>query len=232
MESFKSSFLHTTPLNSLTLKYQTSPKTKQGGTNSTSRISCTVAPDPWSLSDGNINRPKPKSKNAKNPLSDDDARRIIKGKARYLSALRRNQGSHAQTPKWIKRTPEQMVQYLEDDRNGHLYGRHVVAAIQRVRSLSGMSDGSYDMRQVMASFVTKLSFREMCTVLKEQKNWRLLRDFFAWMKLQVGRVGYFFLNIQSFFLYPTTMHYAIVEDYLHVGFEFSHTWLFMELLVR
>lgn len=49
-----------------------------------------------------------------------------------------------------------------------------------------MRDGSYDMRQVMGSFVTKLSFREMCTVLKEQKNWRQVRDFFAWMKLQLS----------------------------------------------
>ncbi|KAJ9539563.1 hypothetical protein OSB04_026069 [Centaurea solstitialis] len=149
-------------------------------------ITCSVSPDPWSLSDGNKPKPKPKSKNPKNPLSDDNARRIIKAKARYLSALRRNQGSQALTPRWIKRSPEQMVRYLEDDRNGHLYGRHVVAAIQRVRSLSGLPDGSYDMRHVMASFVTKLTFREMCTVLKEQRNWRQARDFLAWMKLQLS----------------------------------------------
>ncbi|XP_052186660.1 pentatricopeptide repeat-containing protein At5g27270 isoform X2 [Diospyros lotus] len=146
-------------------------------------------PDPWTLSDGNnnnLNKPKPKSKNPKNPLSDDNARRIIKAKAQYLSVLRRNQGSHAQTPKWIKRTPEQMVRYLEDDRNGHLYGKHVVAAIQTVRSLSGKPDGSYDMRRVMGSFVAKLTFKEMCIVLKEQKGWRQARDFFAWMKLQLS----------------------------------------------
>lgn len=78
-----------------------------------------------------------------------------------------------------------MVQYLEDDKNGHLYGRHVVAAIRIVRSLSAKAEGSYDMRQVMSSFVTKLTFREMCVVLKEQRGWRQVRDFFAWMKLQV-----------------------------------------------
>lgn len=89
------------------------------------------------------------------------------------------------TPKWIKRTPEQMVQYLEDDRNGNLYGKHVVAAIKRVRSLSVKAEGSYDMREVMGSFVTKLTFREMCVVLKEQRGWRQVRDFFAWMKLQI-----------------------------------------------
>ena len=116
---------------------------------------------------------------------DDNAFRLIKAKARYLSVLTRNQGLQALNPRWIVRTPEQMVQYLEDDRNNHLYGRHVVAAIQRVRNLSGLPDGSYDMRQVMASFVTKLTFREMCTVLKEQRNWRQARDFLAWMKLQV-----------------------------------------------
>nr|TKW19270.1 hypothetical protein SEVIR_4G009600v2 [Setaria viridis] len=37
----------------------------------------------------------------------------------------------------------------------------------------------------MASFVTKLTFREMCVVLREQRGWRQARDFFAWMKLQV-----------------------------------------------
>lgn len=89
------------------------------------------------------------------------------------------------TPKWIKRTPEQMVQYLEDDRNGNLYGKHVVAAIKRVRSLSGKAEGSYDMREVMGSFVAKLTFKEMCIVLKEQRGWRQVRNFFAWMKLQI-----------------------------------------------
>ncbi|XP_031392949.1 pentatricopeptide repeat-containing protein At5g27270 isoform X1 [Punica granatum] len=147
---------------------------------------CSVSPDPWSLSDGNPDRPKPRSKNPKNPLSDDNARRIIKAKARYLSVLRRNQGPRVQTPRWIKRSPEQMVQYLQDDRNGHLYGKHVLAAIKTVRALSARGEGEYDMRAVMASFVGKLSFREMCVVLKEQKGWRQVRDFFAWMKLQLS----------------------------------------------
>ncbi|XP_059624948.1 pentatricopeptide repeat-containing protein At5g27270 isoform X2 [Cornus florida] len=188
MEALKSSFISTTQF-----KTPKNPKSKSKSKSKPkppSILSTSVTPDPWSLSDGNsnknLNRPKPKSKNPKNPLTDDNARRIIKAKAQYLSVLRRNQGSLAQTPKWIKRTPEQMVQYLEDDRNGHMYGRHVVAAIQRVRSLSGKPEGSYDMREVMGSFVAKLSFREMCTVLKEQKGWRQVRDFFAWMKLQLS----------------------------------------------
>ncbi|KAG6571207.1 Pentatricopeptide repeat-containing protein, partial [Cucurbita argyrosperma subsp. sororia] len=149
-------------------------------------IRSSVTPDPWSLSDGNPARPKPRSKNAKKPLSDDNARRIIKAKAQYLSVLRRNQGPRAQTPKWIKRTPEQMVQYLEDDKNGHLYGKHVVAAIKHVRSLSQRAEGEYDMRMEMASFVGKLTFREMCIVLKEQKGWRQVRDVLDWMKLQLS----------------------------------------------
>uniref|UniRef100_A0A1J3CNJ3 Pentatricopeptide repeat-containing protein n=1 Tax=Noccaea caerulescens TaxID=107243 RepID=A0A1J3CNJ3_NOCCA len=145
-----------------------------------------VRPDPWSLSDGNPERPKPRYERPKHPLSDDDARRIIKKKAQYLSTLRRNQGSHAMTPKWIKRTPEQMVQYLEDDRNGQMYGKHVVAAIKTVRGLSQKREGSGDMRLVMGSFVAKLTFRDMCVVLKEQRGWRQVRDFFSWMKLQLS----------------------------------------------
>ncbi|THG09889.1 pentatricopeptide repeat-containing protein At5g27270 isoform X2 [Camellia sinensis] len=188
MEALKSSFVSTTT------PFQTPPYSKSKSsskTRTTTIFFSSVTPDPWTLSDGNnknknIIKPKPKSKNPKNPLSDDNARRIIKAKAQYLSALRRNQGSHAQTPKWIKRTPEQMVQYLEDDRNGHLYGKHVVAAIQQVRSLSGRPEGSYNMRVVMGSFVAKLSFKEMCIVLKEQKGWRQARDFFLWMKLQLS----------------------------------------------
>ncbi|KAL0304552.1 UNVERIFIED_CONTAM: Pentatricopeptide repeat-containing protein [Sesamum radiatum] len=181
MESLKSSFLHSSPFNQ-------PPKTHKLKRPQAPSILCCLKPDPWTLSSGNpkdLNKPKPKSKHAKNPLSDDNARRIIKAKAQYLSVLRRNQGSRVQTPKWIKRTPEQMVQYLEDDRNGHLYGRHVVAAIKRVRSTSGLREGEYDMREVMSSFVAKLSFREMCVVLKEQRSWRQVRDFFAWMKLQI-----------------------------------------------
>lgn len=144
-------------------------------------ILCTITPDPWTLSDGNSKS----KKQPKKPLSDDNARRIIKGKARYLSVLRRNQGSHAQTPKWIQRTPQQMAQYLQDDRDGHLYGKHVVAAIRIVRNLSTQPPGSYNIREVMSSFVTKLTLKEMCIVLKEQKGWRQVRDFFHWMKLQL-----------------------------------------------
>ncbi|XP_052731220.1 pentatricopeptide repeat-containing protein At5g27270 isoform X2 [Vigna angularis] len=149
-------------------------------------IRCSIQRDPWSPSFGDPTRPKPRTRNPKTPLSDDNARRIIKKKAAYQSILRRNQGPQAQTPRWIKRTPEQMLLYLQDDRNGHLYGKHVVAAIKKVRSLSQKVDGDYDMRMEMASFVGKLSFKEMCVVLKEQKGWRQVRDFFSWMKLQLS----------------------------------------------
>lgn len=73
------------------------------------------------------------------------------------------------------------MRYLEDDRNGHLYGKHVVAAIKAVRAM----DERQNVRIVMASFVGKLSLREMCVVLKEQRGWRQATYFFAWMKLQV-----------------------------------------------
>ncbi|XP_042378129.1 pentatricopeptide repeat-containing protein At5g27270-like [Zingiber officinale] len=150
-------------------------------------VRSSISSDPWSLSDGNSRkiRTLPYRRHLRKPLSDDDARRIIHAKAQYLSRLRRNQGSGAQTPRWIRRTPEQMAQLIEDDRDGNLYGRHVVAAIRKVRALAQLSDGSYNMREVMGSFVTKLSFKEMCTVLKEQRGWRQARDFFAWMKLQL-----------------------------------------------
>ncbi|KAA0042408.1 pentatricopeptide repeat-containing protein [Cucumis melo var. makuwa] len=184
MESLKTSFLSPILLPPPSIRTTRSPLKYKNAEIFIIRLS--VTPDPWSLSDGNPARPKPRSKNAKRPLSDDNARRIIKAKAQYLSVLRRNQGPRAQTPKWIKRTPEQMVQYLEDDRNGHLYGKHVVAAIRHVRSLSQKTEGEYDMRMEMASFVEKLTFREMCIVLKEQKGWRQVRDVFDWMKLQLS----------------------------------------------
>ncbi|RWW70052.1 hypothetical protein BHE74_00022303 [Ensete ventricosum] len=163
------------------------PRPRSKALDSKPPVRSSNASDPWSLSDGNSGRPRPRPyrRNPRKPLSDDDARRIIQAKAQYLSRLRRNQGSGAQTPRWIRRTPEQMAQLIEDDRDGHLYGKHVVAAIRKVRALAARPEGSYDMREVMASFVTKLSFREMCVVLKEQRGWRQVRDFFAWMKLQL-----------------------------------------------
>ncbi|KAL5724696.1 hypothetical protein ACHQM5_007922 [Ranunculus cassubicifolius] len=175
MDSMKTPFLSTLPL-------APSPHPKPQNPRPTLITLCTITPDPWTLSDGNNSSYK---KQRKKPLSDDNARRIIKRKAHYLSVLRRNQGSHVQTPKWIQRSPQQMVKYLEDDRDGHLYGKHVVAAIRIVRNLASKADGDYDMRQVMGSFVTKLTFSEMCIVLKEQKGWRQVRDFFAWIKLQL-----------------------------------------------
>ncbi|KAK7400041.1 hypothetical protein VNO78_11240 [Psophocarpus tetragonolobus] len=181
MECLKSSFLFSNPPFLMEEK-----KKKKKKRPLPILIPCSIQRDPWSPSFGDPTRPKPRTLNPKKPLSDDNARRIIKKKAAYLSILRRNQGPEAQTPRWIKRSPEQMVQYLQDDRNGHLYGKHVVAAIKKVRSLSQKVDGDYDMRMEMASFVGKLSFKEMCVVLKEQKGWRQVSDFFAWMKLQLS----------------------------------------------
>ncbi|KAK7247030.1 hypothetical protein RIF29_41906 [Crotalaria pallida] len=183
MESLKSPFLFSTPL---LPKPNTTNKNKNKKPIIPIIRSSSVKRDPWSPIEGDPTKPKPRTKNPKNPLSDDDARRIINAKARYLSVLRRNQGPQALTPRWIKRSPEQMVRYLEDDRNGQLYGKHVVAAIKKVRSLSQKSESEYDMRMVMGSFVGKFSYREMCVVLKEQRGWRQVRDFFAWMKLQLS----------------------------------------------
>ncbi|KAJ0079163.1 hypothetical protein Patl1_23854 [Pistacia atlantica] len=165
MDSLKSTFfITTTPLLPSKPSFQKVSKTKP---RIPIKSSSRVQPDPWSLSDRNdITKPKPRFKNPKNPLSDDNARRIIKAKAKYLSELRRNQGPRAMTPKWIKRTPEQMVKYLEDDRNGQLYGRHVVAAIKAVRG----RDEKVNMRVVMGSFVGKLSFREMCVGVERAKG--------------------------------------------------------------
>lgn len=188
MDSIKIPFLNPLHLSPQNPKFQI-PKTPKP------QIFCSISPDPWTLSDGNNIKSRPFRKTPRRTLSDDNARRIINAKARYLSQLRKNQGSHAQTPRWIRRTPEQMARFLDDERNGNLYGKHVVAAIRVVRSLSVRTEGSYDMREVMGSFVAKLTFREMCVVLKEQKGWRQIRDFFAWMKLQVGFSPLLFLGL-------------------------------------
>ncbi|CAN1151932.1 Pentatricopeptide repeat-containing protein At5g27270 [Linum perenne] len=168
-------FLNSTSL--ILLPNQTSNSKFRNASSPT--INASLHDEPWSLSDGNFSNPK-------TPPSDAAARRIINDKARHLSQLRRSQGSHALTPRWIKRTPEQMVQYLSDDRKGHLYGKHVAAAIKTVRSMAGKKDCERDVRSLMVGFVGKLSFQEMCIVLKEQKGWREVRDFFSWMKLQLS----------------------------------------------
>lgn len=110
-------------------------------------------------------------------------RRLLHEEAQRLRRVRRSQGPGADTPRWVRRTTDQMARYVEDDRAGHVYGRHVVAAVRAVRATA--SRPSADMRLAMASFVTKLTFREMCVVLREQRGWRQASDFFAWMKLQV-----------------------------------------------
>ncbi|TVU13048.1 hypothetical protein EJB05_46723, partial [Eragrostis curvula] len=110
-------------------------------------------------------------------------RRLLHDEAQRLRRARRSQGPGADTPRWVRRTNDQMARYVEDDRAGHVHGRHVVAAVRAVRATA--SRPAADMRQAMASFVAKLTFREMCVVLREQRGWRQARDFFAWMKLQL-----------------------------------------------
>ncbi|GJN29886.1 hypothetical protein PR202_gb18148 [Eleusine coracana subsp. coracana] len=113
-------------------------------------------------------------------------RRLLHDEAQRLRRARRSQGPGADTPRWVRRTADQMYRYVDDDRAGHVYGRHVVAAVRAVRATASRPTADDDdVRRVMASFVTKLTFREMCVVLREQRGWRQARDFFAWMKLQV-----------------------------------------------
>jgi hypothetical protein len=59
---------------------------------------------------------------------------------------------------WVKRTLEKMVVYFQDDRNGYLYGRHLVATISHVRALSEKGEGGYDMREVTGLYVGKLIY--------------------------------------------------------------------------
>ncbi|KAG8094101.1 hypothetical protein GUJ93_ZPchr0012g20826 [Zizania palustris] len=130
----------------------------------------------WSLSSGT-------SSSSSSSPRRQPYRRLLHDEAQRLRRERRSQGSGAHTPRWVRRTPDQMARYVEDDRAGHTYGRHVLAAVRAVRATA--SRASADMRQAMASFVAKLTFREMCFVLGQQRGWRQARDFFAWMKLQL-----------------------------------------------
>ena len=97
------------------------------------------------------------------PRRGQPYRRLVRDEAQRLRRVRPG----ADTPRWVRRTTDQMARYVEDDRAGHVYGRHVVAAVRAVRATA--SRPSADMRQAMASFVTRLTFREMCVVLREQR---------------------------------------------------------------
>lgn len=48
--------------------------------------------------------------------------------------------------------------YFQDDRNGYLYGRHLVATISHVRALFEKGEGGYDMREVTGLYVGKLIY--------------------------------------------------------------------------
>ncbi|GAB2221797.1 hypothetical protein Droror1_Dr00012985 [Drosera rotundifolia] len=132
--------------------------------------------------------PTPPSPPPAHPSSSSSAaaRRLLADKSRNLASLRRRQGSTSQPPRWIRRSSEQMLRYIEDDRNSHLYGKHVTAAIKTVRGLAGVKRGGYDMRVVMRDFVGKLSWGELGVVLGEVRSWSVVRDFFEWMKLQLS----------------------------------------------
>uniref|UniRef100_A0ACD6ABG4 Uncharacterized protein n=1 Tax=Avena sativa TaxID=4498 RepID=A0ACD6ABG4_AVESA len=132
----------------------------------------------WSLSSG-APGPSSSSRGRRPP----PYRRLLHDEARRLRLQRRGQGAGAETPRWVRRTEGQMARYIEDDRAGHVHGRHVVAAVRAVRATASRPPGS--MREAMTSFVSKLTFREMCVVLREQRGWRQGQEFFSWMKLQL-----------------------------------------------
>jgi hypothetical protein len=73
----------------------------------------------------------------------------------------------------------------------------VVAAIRTVRKLDSKPPGSYNIRHVLKAFNDRLSFRDMCVVLKEQRGWRPAIEFFAWMKLQVHHIVFFCLVLRA-----------------------------------
>lgn len=136
----------------------------------------------WSLSSGAPSSSSSSSRGRRPP----PYRRLLHDEARRLRQERRGQGAGAETPRWMRRTEGQMARYVEDDRAGHVHGRHVVAAARAARATASRpTAGGSAMREAMASFVAKLTFREMCVVLREQRGWRQAHDFFSWMKLQV-----------------------------------------------
>ena len=122
------------------------------------------------------------------PLTDDGARRVIKERIAWESQLRKN-NPNARGYKWIKRSPSQMAQFLENGRIDYQYAKHVDSAIHTVRKLGSKSRSSYDFGLVMNPWVGRLSFKEMCIILKEQRNWVQAYDFFQWMKRQVCLFG-------------------------------------------
>lgn len=121
--------------------------------------------------------------NKRRPLTDDGARRVIRERAAWESQLRKNNPG-ARGYKWIQRTPSQMAQFLADGRMKYRFNKQVDSAIRTLHRLASKPRDSYDMGLLMNPWVGRLSFKEMCIVLKEQKNWVQACDFFQWMKLQ------------------------------------------------
>ncbi|XBI75328.1 hypothetical protein VPH35_068708 [Triticum aestivum] len=79
-----------------------------------------------------------------------------------------NQGTGAETPRWLHRTEGQMDRYVEDNHAGYAHGRHVVTDACAARATSSRpTTGGSAMHEAMASFITKLTFREMCVLCYE-----------------------------------------------------------------
>ncbi|XP_024519897.1 pentatricopeptide repeat-containing protein At5g27270 [Selaginella moellendorffii] len=122
------------------------------------------------------------------PPSDPGIRDLIQRRREWEKRLRRAQ-PQAVAPKWTRLTPEQMAEYHAH--GGYAaypmrYKSHVESAIATVRGLA--TQESYDIRRVMAPWVGRLTFRELCTVLKWQQGWKEAQEFFAWMKLQLSYI--------------------------------------------
>ncbi|XP_059069270.1 pentatricopeptide repeat-containing protein At5g27270-like [Cryptomeria japonica] len=92
---------------------------------------------------------------------------------------------HGDTRLKKRTSSDKMEEFLAEERRKQKYQKHVVEAIRIVRQLSSKPAGSYNIRHVLSRFIGRLSFKEMCVVLKEQKGWREASEFFSWMKLQV-----------------------------------------------
>ncbi|MCO5599541.1 hypothetical protein L7F22_053647 [Adiantum nelumboides] len=121
--------------------------------------------------------------NKRQALTDDGARRVIKQKKALDSQLRKNQpGAH--TVRWLLRSPAQMAQFLADGRINYRFNKYVDKAIDTISQLASRRRDSYDFGVVMNPWVGSLSFKDMCIILREQKNVGLACDFFKWMKLQ------------------------------------------------
>lgn len=142
--------------------------------------------------------PHDRRANKRWPLTDDGARRVIKQRKEWERQLQKNKPG-ARAVQWIRRSPSQMAEFLANGRTDLRFHKHVDKAIRTISQLASRPRSSYDFGVVMNPWVGSLSFKDMCIILREQKNWVLACDFFHWMKLQVP---FFLASLLSFYLTP------------------------------